>query len=447
MKDIVITRKPGPYDGPAAFSYELTAPSHGDIRYTVEPTRTSGDTIKWKLDDNDPGNYHARTYPSKSAAVRAAVTEIRGIMHNDRRNATPDIPNEMLERIIVHPKDLLLDNRNPRFIGDVFGHSWLMGRHPSDVDIHTPQLQEIIRRAIIEHHDAGRLMDSILEVGFLRLDPIIVVPEGDKYRVVEGNRRVTAIKTLLGEHKIRIKKLSDEVLANLEELEVVKLADGYDEAQVWTLLGIRHVSGVRAWGPYGQAELVRTLHERKGMTFIEIGKTVGISPAKASLSLKALYGLKQMMRDKEYGKKATPHLFSAFEQSYAQKPVRTWLGWHANTRRYADTANLRAFYRMLVDGTLRAVDVRDRLPVVLEHEEAKALFLSGKAGIDEAFSMAMTGRRFSKEITAAVSGFKGLLSKLDADSISTEDREAMSALRDQLDELLASNDVHLDIAI
>lgn len=45
------------------------------------------------------------------------------------------------------------------------------------------------------------LMKSIAEMGYSEAEPLLVVKDGDAYIVVEGNRRLTALKLLNNEKK------------------------------------------------------------------------------------------------------------------------------------------------------------------------------------------------------------------------------------------------------
>src|SRR4051794_586654 len=45
-------------------------------------------------------------------------------------------------------------------------------------------------------HDAVGLAESLASFGFFPSEPLVVVPSGGGFRVVEGNRRLTALKGL-----------------------------------------------------------------------------------------------------------------------------------------------------------------------------------------------------------------------------------------------------------
>src|SRR5438874_11871653 len=80
------------------------------------------------------------------------------------------------------PDDLELDRQNPRFGGD-------------DVAAGRAGEAKIIKR-LIESADLKELIESVAANGYLDLEPLFVVVEKGKNVVVEGNRRLAAVKLL-----------------------------------------------------------------------------------------------------------------------------------------------------------------------------------------------------------------------------------------------------------
>lgn len=326
------------------------------------------------------------------------------------------ISNDELERISVDTEKLLLDRNNPRLKGDNIDEAFL-----AEYESHDPRLQEHLRQIIYSKYNVQDLVASIKEVGFLKLDPVIVVEEPNGfYRVVEGNRRVTAIKTIHGEIKRRISTVTDSVLESITTTEVVKLSSEQDESSIWLLQGIRHVSGVRDWGPFQQAELVKALYEDKKLIFKQIGAIIGLSPQRVSTILKAYYGVSQMMQSSDWSHVASPKLFSHFEQAYVRAAVRDWLGWDASLQRYTSSENLNLFYRWITDKSysngkerVSSRDIRDRLPAILENLEAKNLFLTSSVSVEEAYRVATTGENLKKEILVNTQRLRSCLVEVD----------------------------------
>ena len=89
--------------------------------------------------------------------------------------AQAEIPLRAAARVAV--ERLALDRRNPRLAGREGG--------TSDVDI--------VAR-LYRGEDLGELLLSIAANGYLDIEPLIVLAEGDRLAVLKGNRRLAAIR-------------------------------------------------------------------------------------------------------------------------------------------------------------------------------------------------------------------------------------------------------------
>ena len=113
----------------------------------------------------------------------------------------------------------------------------------------------------IRKHGLVELKNSILRNGFLPLDRI-VVRELDgirgKYVVIEGNRRLAALKWLrsdIDEGLVAEEGIDpdsdylEKLAESTKEIEVlVYLGDDKNDI-AWILQGIRHIGGIRDWEP------------------------------------------------------------------------------------------------------------------------------------------------------------------------------------------------------
>ena len=78
----------------------------------------------------------------------------------------------------------------------------------------------------------------------LKMDRIVVRKfSDDAYIVIEGNRRLAAIKSLMAAEERREITLLDHIKDTLETIEVLLLDSENDdyEAATWFLQGIRHI--------------------------------------------------------------------------------------------------------------------------------------------------------------------------------------------------------------
>ena len=330
--------------------------------------------------------------------------------------------NYQLQLIALQAEKIFLDIFNPRFSGEIESPKF-----NDDTKYNDQKAQELTRRYLVAKHGAGTLADSIIRVGFLKIDRIIVrkITSG-VYVVVEGNRRLAAVKTILGDVRRKVLVLSEAILDSLIEIEVLELNNtGEAAVKAASLLqGIRHISGVRNWGPYHQGKLVHTLVEDEGLNFSEAALSVGLSPSRVSALLRGYYGLRQMQNDLSFGAYADISLFSHFEQAYLKIPIRKWLDWDDKIKEYCNVSALRFFYshisnnpEMPAKEVLRANEIRDLLPAVLENEKAKQIYLNNKAALSDAYAITQPNGRdvapFLKTAIRFMSRFEGDDSVLD----------------------------------
>jgi len=258
----------------------------------------------------------------------------------------------------VPPAQLLLDPNNYRF---------------HDLSVYRPVgnrlryaeagVQEKALRLLqsTESFELGALKDSILTNGFVPLEQI-VVEEYDhhdgqaRYLVIEGNRRVAAVKTLLLDHSEGAIDIPAAVLSTIEELPIIEILGSETERRDYqqTLMAIRHVAGIREWGPYQQAKLVVELYEKGTTGFGAVAQQIGISAREVARRYRASKALQQMEQDDEFGEFASPRLYSFFHEAVSQPKVREWLKFSDSSYTAEDPDARRAFYELLsprvVDG-------------------------------------------------------------------------------------------------
>jgi len=134
------------------------------------------------------------------------------------------------ERISV--SDLLLDPQNPRLPKS-------MGNKNE---------KEIIN-FLLSDASLIELMLAIGKNGFFEGEQLLVVPEGEKYLVIEGNRRLSAVKLLqnpeLGEvYEGKIAQVIAESKYKPTEIPCL-VFDNKDE--ILKYLGYRHITGIKSW--------------------------------------------------------------------------------------------------------------------------------------------------------------------------------------------------------
>lgn len=142
---------------------------------------------------------------------------------------------------------LLLDPNNPRF-----------AKHKDQIisDEKAETVQDQTFNKMLEGFDVESLASNILKNGYLGFDRLFVKKVGDKYIVVEGNRRAAAVKLLLKEEETgeRSKEIPEDVKETFEKLPAIDVSSLSGE-EIQRMLGLRHFDSVKDW-----SALPRSLH-------------------------------------------------------------------------------------------------------------------------------------------------------------------------------------------
>lgn len=360
----------------------------------------------------------------------------------------PTLP-QLLSPISVNLQDILLDPNNPRFaeLGE-----------PEDVVPEARFAEPRIQRDAFEkmksgNFDVAQLRDTIKTLGFLPMDRIVVrswrggAPDANKFVVVEGNRRVAALKWLIELHETGRETLSDEQIRNFTHLDVLLLDDvqAPDSAK-WILPGLRHVSGIKEWGAYQKARAVHMLREA-GATPQEAGQSLGLSTRAANQLWRSYLALEQMQQDEEFGEYAEPKKYSYFEEVFKRPDVRDWLQWSDTERKFTNQNRVRELYSWMLgepndEGELgepklpEAKSVRD-LGAIINDESAMAVFRSQGGTLTRALARYET--EHPEDWKPIILQAQTVLASLAPDTLRAlvaEDLATLNALKDRIELVL-----------
>ncbi|MDO8150197.1 hypothetical protein [Isoptericola sp. b408] len=166
---------------------------------------------------------------------------------------------------------LRLDERNPRLPEELHG---------------SPQLALAKHLAAVA--DALQIAESIVDNGFFGTEHIVVTPDPqdpDAFVVLEGNRRVTA---LLGLSSAEVRAEFDQPArwhaigpeSGISPTSLVPAVVVPNREEAAPMIGFRHFTGIKKWGPFEQARYVKYLVEEEGMTIRAAAKAMGSSSVK-----------------------------------------------------------------------------------------------------------------------------------------------------------------------
>jgi hypothetical protein len=117
---------------------------------------------------------------------------------------------------------------------------------------------------------------SIVASGYFQNDPLLVAVEDSKKIVIEGNRRLAAVKALRERDKYKdllnnIPVPSPAVLDQIAELPAIFQT----REEAWRFLGFKHVNGPAKWGSYAKAKYIADVHRNYNISLEQIGKQIG----------------------------------------------------------------------------------------------------------------------------------------------------------------------------
>ena len=133
---------------------------------------------------------------------------------------------------------LLFDPSNPRFGGKSKKYSL------AEIE----QQQERIQRVLEgEPHHALRLVESFAKNGFIRYEPLVVRQVDQKFVVIEGNRRLAAVRYIL---KNSDGEFDRTLIEKLQQIPVLVFHQADDQSHIRDMrvyLGVRHLFGFKDW--------------------------------------------------------------------------------------------------------------------------------------------------------------------------------------------------------
>ena len=199
-------------------------------------------------------------------------------------------------------------------------------RYSSDKGLPHENDEQIIN-FLYETSDLGELLESISTSGYVDIEPLIVMGDGDKLVVLEGNRRLAALR-LLTDHSLaaRCRITSPPVTLGKEEtltqLSVYRVELRNDARD---FIGFKHINGAHRWDSIAKARYAADwLNEERsmgdtGLSLRGIAQRMGDRHSTLQRMVSGYYVLQQaeenglfQVEDREQGKQFYfSHLYTA----------------------------------------------------------------------------------------------------------------------------------------
>lgn len=155
-----------------------------------------------------------------------------------------------------------------------------------DFDLENPRLAEYglsdrdtpekILRILWDAMDVREIVQSISASGYFPHEPLIVIPNGKRFTVIEGNRRLAAVKIILDpslakDNSWDIHPPREEIIKSLFKLPVMVT----ERSESWRYLGFKHVNGPAKWSSFSKSQYIATVHRSYGIPLAEIANQIG----------------------------------------------------------------------------------------------------------------------------------------------------------------------------
>ncbi len=187
------------------------------------------------------------------------------------------------------------------------------------------------------------LIQSICNNGYFNLEPLIVWgKENGPFTVLEGNRRLAAIKL------IKNRDLARECKVSLPSEISQKVLDSVDEVSVWRVkeradaqafIGFKHINGPYRWDAYAKARYVADWYKKEkssGLTIESIARQLGDDNDTIRAYIGAVLVLEQAEEERLFdikdrfnrGRFAFSHLYTALGRKEYQEFLGLAKGWN-----------------------------------------------------------------------------------------------------------------------
>jgi hypothetical protein len=167
---------------------------------------------------------------------------------------------------MIKISDLMLDPVNPRI-----------------PETDEPRDQSELARILDMGFDAFTVAELMAVHGYFASEPMIAVADenSDKWIVVEGNRRLTAILGLtdpaIRANFLEAKKWDDlAATSKITSEDLIPVVIAENRMAAAPIIGTRHIGGILQWKPYPQARYIANLVDVQKVSFADVAIMIGL---------------------------------------------------------------------------------------------------------------------------------------------------------------------------
>lgn len=229
-----------------------------------------------------------------------------------KKTTPPSIP---IQAVDIGVEKLLLDPKNPRLV---------------EHGVEEGASQAVLVKSLWTMMAVQEVAMSIAHNGFFRHEPLIVEAQGDKYVVLEGNRRLAAVRILLDDDLRQRLKATD--LPDIDKIDPARRASLKilpcvitTRRDVWQYLGFKHVNGPATWGSYSKAQYIAQIHNEYGVSLEDIAEQIGDTHSTVERMYRGLMVIEQaeeakvFTRANSYKKFGFSHIYTGLDKPGIQQ--------------------------------------------------------------------------------------------------------------------------------
>lgn len=166
----------------------------------------------------------------------------------------------------LKPEYLLFDTENPR-----------MAQYEKTAD------ENKILNDLWDNMAVNEIVMSILANGFFQNEPMYAIAspkQEGKYIIIEGNRRLAAVRAILKPELIKSKgmqryvnQITEQIKNEINEGLPVVVLKSREES--WRLIGFKHVNGAAKWDSFAKATYIAYIHNEHNVPLSKIAEQIG----------------------------------------------------------------------------------------------------------------------------------------------------------------------------
>jgi hypothetical protein len=157
-----------------------------------------------------------------------------------------------------------------------------------NIDFKNPRLAEFnlkganineVYKLLWDEMALEEIVISITAHGFFQTEPLLVVREQGKRIVIEGNRRLSAVKIILDNElakDILPERIRNKITSKLKkELETLPVLELKSREEAWRFIGFKHINGAAKWNSFAKAIYIADVHNKYKISLNDIAYQVG----------------------------------------------------------------------------------------------------------------------------------------------------------------------------